>query len=92
MAIGIGAGIVIEGYNIPEIQLSNFHPEGTPIFPFLFITIACGAISGFHATQSPIMARCVKKRIRGKKSILWCNDCRGSYSLGLGSGSYVILW
>ena len=61
MAIGIGAGIVIEGYNIPEIQLSNFHPEGTPIFPFLFITIACGAISGFHATQSPMMARCVEK-------------------------------
>ncbi len=45
MAVGIGAGIVIKGYNIPEIQLANFHPEGTPIFPFLFITIACGAIS-----------------------------------------------
>ena len=67
MAVGIGAGIVIEGYNIPEIQLSNFHPEGTPIFPFLFITIACGAISGFHATQSPIMARCVKKESEARK-------------------------
>ena len=67
LAVGIGAGIVIEGYNIPEIQLANFHPEGTPIFPFLFITIACGAISGFHATQSPIMARCVKKESEARK-------------------------
>ena len=39
----------------------NFHlaPETMPIVPTLFITIACGAISGFHATQSPMMARCV---------------------------------
>lgn len=67
MAVGIGAGIVIQGYNIPEIQFSNFHPDGIPIFPFLFITIACGAISGFHATQSPIMARCVKKESEARK-------------------------
>lgn len=67
MAIGIGAGIVIEGYNIPEVQFANFHPDGTPIFPFLFITIACGAVSGFHATQSPIMARCVKKESEARR-------------------------
>ncbi len=67
MAVGIGAGIFIEGYNIPEIQFVNFHPAGTPIFPYLFITIACGAISGFHATQSPIMARCVKKEHEARK-------------------------
>lgn len=67
MAVGIGAGILVEGYNIPEIQFTNFHPAGTPIFPYLFITIACGAISGFHATQSPIMARCVKKESEARK-------------------------
>ncbi|MDO5517502.1 MAG: carbon starvation protein A [Clostridium sp.] len=67
MAVGIGAGILIEGYNIPEIQFANFHPTGTPIFPYLFITIACGAVSGFHATQSPIMARCVKKESEARK-------------------------
>ncbi|MEN8890963.1 MAG: carbon starvation CstA 5TM domain-containing protein, partial [Wenyingzhuangia sp.] len=39
----------------------------TPIFPMLFITIACGAISGFHATQSPLMARCIKNEADGKK-------------------------
>ena len=67
MAVGIGAGILIEGYKIPEVQFSNFHPAGTPIFPYLFITIACGAVSGFHATQSPIMARCVKKESEARK-------------------------
>ena len=36
------------------------------IFPALFITIACGAISGFHATQSPLMARCVKSEHMGR--------------------------
>ena len=50
------------GYSIPE--MTTFHnyqlnAEDLPIMPALFITIACGAISGFHATQSPMMARCV---------------------------------
>jgi carbon starvation protein CstA len=44
------------------------HPEKwtDAIFPALFITIACGAISGFHATQSPLMARCVKSEKMGR--------------------------
>ena len=67
MAVGIGIGIFAKGYVVPEIQFSNLHPKGTPIFPYLFITIACGAISGFHATQSPIMARCVKKESEARK-------------------------
>ncbi|MBF8982788.1 carbon starvation protein A [Lutibacter sp. B2] len=67
MAVGIAGGIIIKGYTIPEITLSNLHPKGTPIFPFLFITIACGAISGFHATQSPLMARCVRKESEGRR-------------------------
>ena len=45
-----------------EIGISN--PE--PIYPALFITIACGAISGFHATQSPLMARCMKSEKLGR--------------------------
>lgn len=59
MGIGIIVGIFAQGYTIPEITLANLHPGGKAIFPYLFITIACGAISGFHATQSPIMARCL---------------------------------
>ena len=43
----------------PDLGTFNQHPKSLPIFPLMFITIACGAISGFHATQSPLMARCV---------------------------------
>lgn len=62
MAVGL-LGVLLSGtYEIPELTtLHNFQldPEALPIIPTLFITIACGAISGFHATQSPLMARCV---------------------------------
>ena len=60
MAIGVGAGIFTHGYTIPEITLQNLHPAKTPIWPVMFVSVACGAISGFHATQSPLMARCCK--------------------------------
>ncbi|MDD4520275.1 MAG: carbon starvation CstA family protein [Alphaproteobacteria bacterium] len=43
----------------PNLTLSNLHPNHLPLFPLIFVTIACGAVSGFHATQSPLMARCV---------------------------------
>lgn len=66
MGIGIIIGIVVKGYALPELTIANLHPEGKNIFPFLFITIACGAISGFHATQSPIMARCLKTEKQGR--------------------------
>jgi carbon starvation protein CstA len=66
MAIGIIGGILVQGYTIPEINLSNLHPKGLPIWPLLFITIACGAISGFHSTQSPIMARCLPNEKMGR--------------------------
>lgn len=67
MAVGIGVGIVVQGYEIPEIALKNFHPQGTSVFPYLCISIACGAISGFHATQSPMMARCIASEKEGRK-------------------------
>ena len=58
MALGVALGIFTKGYEIPEIwnNFANLHPQGTPIWSFMFITVACGAISGFHATQSPLMA------------------------------------
>ena len=49
-----------------NFDLTNHHPENLPIFPLLFVTIACGAISGFHATQSPMMARCLTKQRYGR--------------------------
>lgn len=69
MAIGIAVMLVANGDSmpIPEISFSNMHPKGLPIWPMMFITIACGAISGFHATQSPIMARCVQNEKQGRR-------------------------
>uniref|UniRef100_UPI0035689250 carbon starvation CstA family protein n=1 Tax=Ilyobacter sp. TaxID=3100343 RepID=UPI0035689250 len=67
MGLGIGLGLFVKGYQIPELTLQNLNPKGTPFYPFLFITIACGAISGFHATQSPLMARCLQNEKEGKK-------------------------
>lgn len=67
MALGVGGGIVLKGYQIPELTLANLHPQQSPIWPLMFITVACGAISGFHATQSPLMARCIKTERDGRK-------------------------
>ena len=50
----------------PQITFANLHPSGQPIFPLLFITVACGALSGFHATQSPMMARCLTNEKYGR--------------------------
>ena len=72
MAIALMVGLFVKWPSIPEIWdgLGNRGPSvgvnGQPIFPCLFITIACGAISGFHATQSPLMARCLKNENLGR--------------------------
>lgn len=66
MAVGITGGIILGGYHIPEITLANLHPKGLPIWPLMFISIACGAISGFHSTQSPLMARCISTEKQGR--------------------------
>jgi carbon starvation protein CstA len=68
----MGAGITVmlfvsgEVTTIPEFTFKNLHPKAMHIFPFLCISIACGAISGFHATQSPLMARCIKSEKDGR--------------------------
>lgn len=67
MAVGVGIGLVVKGYHIPELTLSNLHPQNLPMWPLLFITIACGAVSGFHATQSPLIARTIQNEKYGRK-------------------------
>ena len=72
MAVALMIGLFIKWPSIPEFWdgLANRGPSvgvnGQPIFPCLFITIACGAISGFHATPSPLMARCLKNEKLGR--------------------------
>lgn len=69
MAIGIMVAMIINKAPIPEFTdgFRNQHPAGLPIFPMMFVSIACGAISGFHATQSPLMARCIENEKLGRR-------------------------
>ncbi len=70
MAIGILTMLFVNHPQLPEFWdgMSNTHPNADklPIFPIMFVSIACGAISGFHATQSPLMARCLKSEYHGR--------------------------
>ena len=70
MAVSVIGGIVFSGgkFTIPEITLANLHPDAgeTPVWPYMFITVACGAISGFHATQSPMIAKCITSEKQGR--------------------------
>ena len=75
MTLGMLFGLLFEGIPLfrtvgTDIGLldffKNMHPDNLPIWPLLFITIACGAISGFHATQSPLMARCTENEKEGR--------------------------
>ncbi|MDD5935634.1 MAG: carbon starvation protein A [Clostridiales bacterium] len=88
MAIGLCGGMFYNHFNgtlpMMELTLENLHPKKLSIFPFLFTTIACGALSGFHATQSPMMARCVNREgesrrvfygamiVEGIVALIWC--------------------
>ena len=72
MAISVTFGIIFGGYAIPELTFDHFtnmnmNADSNPIFPMMFVSVACGAISGFHSTQSPLMSRCIKSEAMGKR-------------------------
>ena len=84
MAVGVAVGIFVKPeYTIPEIwdHFGSMHPKGTPVWSFMFITVACGAISGFHATQSPLMARCMKSEKQGHFVFYGAMVCEGVIAL-----------
>lgn len=67
--IAIGVSLLLSSYELPNLTIDtmkNFHPKGTPIFPILFFTISCGALSGFHATQSPMVSRTITNEREGR--------------------------
>ena len=72
MAVALMVGLIIKHPQIPELwdglqnRSQTWGGKGQPIWPYMFVTIACGAISGFHATQSPLMARCLKNEKLGR--------------------------
>ncbi len=88
MAVGLITALFVNGYHIPELigdNFKNFHsdPEKFPVFPMLFITIACGAISGFHSTQSPLMARCLTNETYGRRVF---------YGAMISEGIVALIW
>lgn len=88
MAVGLISALILKGYHIPELTMAtfrNYHVDAGsfPVFPMLFITIACGAISGFHATQSPLMARCITNEKYGRRVF---------YGAMISEGVVALIW
>ena len=88
MAVGITLALIFQGYSIPELKLENFanfhdNSDKFPIFPMLFVTVACGAVSGFHSTQSPLMARCITNEKQGRKVF---------YGAMIAEGIVALIW
>ncbi|MBQ9201759.1 MAG: carbon starvation protein A [Bacteroidales bacterium] len=72
MAVALFFMLIFNAGDMPELRgdtFRNMHPNASKmhLFPMMFITVACGAVSGFHATQSPMMARCIRKETEGRK-------------------------
>ncbi|MDX1771978.1 MAG: carbon starvation CstA family protein, partial [Planococcaceae bacterium] len=82
-ALGVGGGMIFTGADIPELTLSNLHPDNIPIFPLLFLTISCGALSGFHATQTPIISRTTQSEKQGRKIF---------YGMMIAEGVIAMIW
>lgn len=85
MAVGILVSLFINKAPIPEITsgLASQHPQGYSIFPMMFVSIACGAVSGFHATQSPMMARCMVNEKYGRPCF---------YGAMIAEGVVALIW
>ncbi|WP_026583456.1 carbon starvation CstA family protein [Bacillus sp. J33] len=83
MAVSIAVALLFSGKSIPNVTLENFHPGELPIWPLLMVTISCGAISGFHSTQSPIVARTLKRESDGRKVF---------YGAMIAEGVIALIW
>ncbi|WP_061019025.1 carbon starvation CstA family protein [Vibrio splendidus] len=82
-AIGLSDEHQIMGGFEMKDMFTNMNPNDLPLWPALFITIACGAISGFHATQSPLMARCMENEKNGRFVF---------YGAMIGEGIIALIW
>ncbi|MDY0407650.1 carbon starvation protein A [Virgibacillus soli] len=81
--LGVGVALLFSDYTIPEMTLKNLHPDNVPVFPILFFTITCGALSGFHATQSPIISRTTQKESQGRYVF---------YGMMIAEGIIAMIW
>ncbi|MFD2924674.1 carbon starvation CstA family protein [Halobacillus naozhouensis] len=83
MALSIGVGLFFFDNPVPNLTLDNLHPDELPMWPLLMVTVSCGAISGFHSTQSPILSRTLKKESEGRKVF---------YGAMISEGIIALIW
>ena len=89
MSVGLTVALALSSEHsmLPGFEMGDFfqnlNPNDMPLWPALFITIACGAVSGFHATQSPLMARCVENESNGRFVF---------YGAMIGEGIIALIW
>ena len=83
MAVAIAVSLLFMDNPIPNLTFKNLHPQEMPIWPLLMVTVSCGAISGFHCTQSPIVARTLKNERDGRKVF---------YGAMVGEGIIALIW
>lgn len=85
--IGIGVSLMFGDYTIPNLTIGNLqawsHPEGLAVFPGMFFTISCGALSGFHATQAPMVSRTSTNEKEGRFTF---------YGMMLAEGVIAMIW
>lgn len=84
--VAMGIALLTGGYQLPDLNvahLTNIHPNHTPIFPALFFTVSCGAISGFHATQTPMVSRTMTKEREGRITF---------YGMMIAEGIIAMIW
>lgn len=85
-AVGIFFGIFVGGYQLENISAANWmgiHPQGLPLIPIFFVTVACGITSGFHSTQATLIARSVTSEKEGKMTF---------YNMMLLEGFIAMIW
>lgn len=85
-AVGIFFGLFIKGYPLTNVSLSNWkgiHPDGIPILPIFFVTVACGIVSGFHSTQATLIGRSVTNEKEGRMTF---------YNMMILEGFIAMIW
>lgn len=85
-AIGVFFGLFIQGYQLDEIWtigVMNIHPQGLHFIPIFFVTVACGIVSGFHSTQSTLIARTMEHEKEGRTTF---------YNMMIAEGFIAMIW
>lgn len=101
-AVGVFAGLLVKGYPLDElwtVGVSGVHPQGLHFIPVFFVTVACGIVSGFHSTQSTMIARTMEHEKEGRMTfynmmivegliaMIWAAAAMGVMKLGLADAS-----